>query len=230
MPRAARLASDTGPRSQRIVIGDASETALLKFSELTLGNAMGYRERFPKVCEIPFNSTNKFQVCNRCGWPTVQSLPQSPAHGGAPSTFRAGLWRGCTLSPLPLHNQTPPTPPVPPTAKAHRPPGRSARSQLSGPRWEEAPNPNPAQPNFDPSSVGSPPQFSASTKDLPSAPLTLSPNLTLPSSGLAWMLSAPPFSQAPSLPLDLAHNTASSPAHSCPSTHWRTLGTRGTCL
>lgn len=49
-------------RSQRIVIGDASETALLKFSELTLGNAMGYRERFPKVCEIPFNSTNKFQV------------------------------------------------------------------------------------------------------------------------------------------------------------------------
>lgn len=50
------------PRSQRIVIGDASETALLKFSELTLGNAMGYRERFPKVCEIPFNSTNKFQV------------------------------------------------------------------------------------------------------------------------------------------------------------------------
>lgn len=48
--------------SQRIVIGDASETALLKFSELTLGNAMGYRDRFPKVCEIPFNSTNKFQV------------------------------------------------------------------------------------------------------------------------------------------------------------------------
>lgn len=44
------------------MIGDASETALLKFSELTLGNAMGYRDRFPKVCEIPFNSTNKFQV------------------------------------------------------------------------------------------------------------------------------------------------------------------------
>lgn len=53
---------DLRPRSQRIVIGDASETALLKFSELTLGNAMGYRDRFPKVCEIPFNSTNKFQV------------------------------------------------------------------------------------------------------------------------------------------------------------------------
>lgn len=59
MTRAPTL---TGPCSQRIVIGDASETALLKFSELTLGNAMGYRDRFPKVCEIPFNSTNKFQV------------------------------------------------------------------------------------------------------------------------------------------------------------------------
>ncbi|KAH0631374.1 hypothetical protein JD844_005673 [Phrynosoma platyrhinos] len=47
---------------QRIVIGDASETALLKFSEITLGNVMEYRERYKKVCEIPFNSTNKFQL------------------------------------------------------------------------------------------------------------------------------------------------------------------------
>uniref|UniRef100_A0A8D1T5F6 Sodium/potassium-transporting ATPase subunit alpha n=1 Tax=Sus scrofa TaxID=9823 RepID=A0A8D1T5F6_PIG len=59
----------------RIVIGDASETALLKFSELTLGNAMGYRERFPKVCEIPFNSTNKFQL-------SIHTLedPRDPRH------------------------------------------------------------------------------------------------------------------------------------------------------
>lgn len=92
MPRAARLASDTGPRSQRIVIGDASETALLKFSELTLGNAMGYRERFPKVCEIPFNSTNKFQVCNLCGWPRPQSSPYHkapPTAGPHPHSERA---------------------------------------------------------------------------------------------------------------------------------------------
>ncbi|KAL7981114.1 hypothetical protein Chor_005348 [Crotalus horridus] len=41
---------------------DASETALLKFSEITLGNVMEYRERYNKVCEIPFNSTNKFQL------------------------------------------------------------------------------------------------------------------------------------------------------------------------
>lgn len=59
------------------MIGDASETALLKFSELTLGNAMGYRDRFPKVCEIPFNSTNKFQVCGPRGRPrTAPPRPQ----------------------------------------------------------------------------------------------------------------------------------------------------------
>ena len=43
-------------------MGDASETALLKFTELTVGNVMDYRARFKKVCEVPFNSTNKFQV------------------------------------------------------------------------------------------------------------------------------------------------------------------------
>lgn len=47
---------------QRIVIGDASETALLKFSEMTVGNVIEYRERFKKATEVPFNSTNKFQV------------------------------------------------------------------------------------------------------------------------------------------------------------------------
>lgn len=69
----ARFDLDDRSRSQRIVIGDASETALLKFSELTLGNAMGYRDRFPKVCEIPFNSTNKFQVCSLSDRPSPRS-------------------------------------------------------------------------------------------------------------------------------------------------------------
>lgn len=73
----ARFDPDDRSPSQRIVIGDASETALLKFSELTLGNAMGYRDRFPKVCEIPFNSTNKFQVC---------SLSAPPRQGPGPPT------------------------------------------------------------------------------------------------------------------------------------------------
>uniref|UniRef100_G1RKB8 H(+)/K(+)-exchanging ATPase n=1 Tax=Nomascus leucogenys TaxID=61853 RepID=G1RKB8_NOMLE len=45
---AFKSGQDAVPVPKRIVIGDASETALLKFSELTLGNAMGYRDRFPK--------------------------------------------------------------------------------------------------------------------------------------------------------------------------------------
>merc|ERR1719423_422923 len=42
--------------------GDASEAAILKCTELSKGNIMEYRKQNPKVCEIPFNSTNKFQV------------------------------------------------------------------------------------------------------------------------------------------------------------------------
>merc|ERR1712209_232586 len=42
--------------------GDASEAAILKCTELSHGTVMDYRKRNAKVCEIPFNSTNKFQV------------------------------------------------------------------------------------------------------------------------------------------------------------------------
>lgn len=42
--------------------GDASETAILKFVELSVGDVMGMRSRNKKVLEIPFNSTNKYQV------------------------------------------------------------------------------------------------------------------------------------------------------------------------
>lgn len=48
---------------QRVVVGDASETALLKFAEVILGDVMTIRAQNKKVAEIPFNSTNKFQVC-----------------------------------------------------------------------------------------------------------------------------------------------------------------------
>lgn len=106
------------------MIGDASETALLKFSELTLGNAMGYRERFPKVCEIPFNSTNKFQVCTRRGRPRPQQAPPT----ACPTTFRMDLWQALSL--LPLHSQTPPTSPVLSIAKTHLRPGHT-RSPLA---------------------------------------------------------------------------------------------------
>merc|ERR1711913_98986 len=44
---------------KREVNGDASEAAILKCTELSKGNVMEYSK---KVCEIPFNSTNKFQV------------------------------------------------------------------------------------------------------------------------------------------------------------------------
>merc|ERR1712184_102778 len=44
------------------VNGDASEAAILKCTELTNGNVMEYRAKNKKLVEIPFNSTNKFQV------------------------------------------------------------------------------------------------------------------------------------------------------------------------
>merc|ERR1711937_1031426 len=47
---------------KREVNGDASEAAILKCTELSHGNVMDYRKKNNKVCEIPFNSTNKFQV------------------------------------------------------------------------------------------------------------------------------------------------------------------------
>nr|XP_020649929.1 potassium-transporting ATPase alpha chain 2 [Pogona vitticeps] len=57
-----RSGQDNLPIMKRIVVGDASETALLKFSEVALGDVMDIRKRHKKVAEIPFNSTNKFQL------------------------------------------------------------------------------------------------------------------------------------------------------------------------
>ncbi|KAI6241026.1 Sodium/potassium-transporting ATPase subunit alpha [Aphelenchoides fujianensis] len=50
------------PILRRDCTGDASEIALLKFTELTVGNITEYRVKNPKIAEIPFNSTNKYQV------------------------------------------------------------------------------------------------------------------------------------------------------------------------
>lgn len=47
---------------QRETAGDASESALLKCIELCCGSVRDMRDRNPKVAEIPFNSTNKYQV------------------------------------------------------------------------------------------------------------------------------------------------------------------------
>lgn len=49
--------------SQRAVAGDASESALLKCIEVCCGSVMEMREKYTKIVEIPFNSTNKYQVC-----------------------------------------------------------------------------------------------------------------------------------------------------------------------
>ena len=49
---------------QRDVAGDASEAALLKCIELCCGSVGGMREKYHKAAEIPFNSTNKYQVNN----------------------------------------------------------------------------------------------------------------------------------------------------------------------
>lgn len=53
---------DSTPILKREVNGDASEAALLKCMELALGDVMSIRRKNKKVCEIPFNSTNKYQV------------------------------------------------------------------------------------------------------------------------------------------------------------------------
>ena len=57
-----KAGQETTPILKREVNGDASEAALLKCCELTRNNIIGYREQWKKVCEIPFNSTNKYQV------------------------------------------------------------------------------------------------------------------------------------------------------------------------
>ena len=46
----------------KYVNGDASEAAILKAFELEVGGSLEYRERYPKVAEVPFNSKNKFQI------------------------------------------------------------------------------------------------------------------------------------------------------------------------
>ena len=50
------------PVLKREVNGDASEAAILKCTELSTGDIMTFRAKNKKVCEIPFNSTNKYQV------------------------------------------------------------------------------------------------------------------------------------------------------------------------
>ncbi|XP_071959681.1 sodium/potassium-transporting ATPase subunit alpha-3-like isoform X2 [Antedon mediterranea] len=50
------------PIQQRETTGDASESALTKYVELTRGSVTAFRSKNKKIAEIPFNSTNKYQV------------------------------------------------------------------------------------------------------------------------------------------------------------------------
>lgn len=53
---------DTEPVLNRQVEGDASEAGILKFVECVSPGVRQYRLANPKLMEIPFNSTNKYQV------------------------------------------------------------------------------------------------------------------------------------------------------------------------
>ncbi|XP_055084446.1 sodium/potassium-transporting ATPase subunit alpha-2 [Periophthalmus magnuspinnatus] len=53
---------DHVPIPMRDTAGDASESALLKCIEVCCGSVSEMRNRNPKVAEIPFNSTNKYQL------------------------------------------------------------------------------------------------------------------------------------------------------------------------
>ena len=181
-------------------------------------------------------SPSTLQTSSRCA-----PAAAGPAHGPVPPTTSPAHRRPHPHSGLACDRPSLSGPSLY-TAKGPQGPGHSARSQLSGPRCGEALNPNPApvqlRPKFCPfptprplSRPAGPPQPSASAKDLPaSKPLTLSPSLTHPRLLPPRLGSvSPSVPQAPPLPLDLAHNLASSSAHSCPSTSWRTRETRGTC-
>ncbi|KAG7335789.1 hypothetical protein KOW79_000482 [Hemibagrus wyckioides] len=57
-----KAGQDSLPILKRDVAGDASESALLKCIELSCGSVRQMREKNKKVAEIPFNSTNKYQL------------------------------------------------------------------------------------------------------------------------------------------------------------------------
>ncbi|CAJ1087527.1 sodium/potassium-transporting ATPase subunit alpha-1 [Xyrichtys novacula] len=50
------------PIMKRNTAGDASEAALLKCIELSCGPVSTMRDKYPKIAEIPFNSTNKYHL------------------------------------------------------------------------------------------------------------------------------------------------------------------------
>ena len=56
------MIDDYGHDYDRKVNGDASESAILRCMEATIGNVENFQSKHPKVFEIPFNSVHKYQV------------------------------------------------------------------------------------------------------------------------------------------------------------------------
>jgi sodium/potassium-transporting ATPase subunit alpha len=56
------------PFDQRNILGDATETGLARFSGKSLPGYQydEYQKKFPKVFEVPFNSTNKWALVIVC--------------------------------------------------------------------------------------------------------------------------------------------------------------------
>lgn len=57
-----KTGEESKPVLKRECNGDASESALLKCVELSIGGVTDYRKRNKKIVEVPFNSTNKYQA------------------------------------------------------------------------------------------------------------------------------------------------------------------------
>uniref|UniRef100_A0AAX7VAJ7 Sodium/potassium-transporting ATPase subunit alpha n=1 Tax=Astatotilapia calliptera TaxID=8154 RepID=A0AAX7VAJ7_ASTCA len=68
------------PIVMRETAGDASESALLKSIEVCCGSVRDMRAANPKVAEIPFNSTNKYQVLHETTHPAyvIQARQEEP--------------------------------------------------------------------------------------------------------------------------------------------------------
>ena len=57
------------PFDQRQILGDATETGLTRFAGRYLPDYDEHQKKFPKVFEIPFNSTNKWALVIVCDIP-----------------------------------------------------------------------------------------------------------------------------------------------------------------
>ena len=50
------------PFPERQILGDATETGLIRFAGRYLPDFDAHRTQYPKVFEVPFNSTNKWAL------------------------------------------------------------------------------------------------------------------------------------------------------------------------